>query len=263
MPAILPKAQLGPGASPASPSRLTNGDRMKRPEFHRRYLAMPEIKKAELIEGIVYMPSPVRLKVHSRPHFMIVGWLAAYAAATPGAEGGDNGSVFLDLDNEPQPDAYLRIVEAAGGSSRATEDDYLEGPPEFIFEVSGSSVNYDLHQKKEAYRRNGVREYAVWRTEENAVDWWELVEGEYLPRPADDAGRIESAVFPGLLLDVPPLLESRMADVLAALQQGIDSAAHAAFVEQLKVRMTSEIGSRKSRYPTADRSPPSSAAPSS
>ena len=29
-------------------------------EFERRYEAMPEVKKAELIEGEVYMPSPVR-----------------------------------------------------------------------------------------------------------------------------------------------------------------------------------------------------------
>ena len=39
---------------------LENGDRLTRAEFERRYAAMPRLKKAELIEGIVYVPSPVR-----------------------------------------------------------------------------------------------------------------------------------------------------------------------------------------------------------
>lgn len=203
----------GPGQLP----RLENGDRLKRPEFHRRYQAMPEVKKAELIEGTVYMPSPVRVKAHSRPHQMINTWLGTYWARTPGTDCGDNASIFLDLDNEPQPDAYLRLTEAAGGKSRETRSDYLEGPPELIVEIAGSSASYDLHPKKAVYARSGVQEYVVWRTEEGALDWWELVEGEYTPLPKDAVGRIQSRVFPGLILDVPALLAGDLRKVLAAL----------------------------------------------
>ena len=76
------------------------------------------------------MPSPVHFEAHSQPHSAIVGWLFAYAAATPGVEVADNATVRLDLDNEPQPDALLRIDADRGGQSRISEDDYIEGPPE-------------------------------------------------------------------------------------------------------------------------------------
>lgn len=198
---------------------------------------MPGVTRAELIEGIVYMPSPVRLRAHSRPHQIINTWLGNYWVATPGTESGDNGTVFLDLDNEAQPDAYLRIVEAAGGASRANAADYLEGPPELIFEIAGSSANYDLHQKKEAYRRNGVQEYAVWRTEDGAIDWWQLVDGDYSALPADAAGIVSSRVFPGLLLDIQALLQDRIADVMATLQRGLASSGHSAWAESLKARV--------------------------
>ena len=57
---------------------LENGDRLSRLEFERRYQAMPELKKAELIEGRVYMASPVRI-IHGQPtsriHHDLVGSL--------------------------------------------------------------------------------------------------------------------------------------------------------------------------------------------
>src|SRR5215813_5463025 len=80
---------------------LENGDRLTRVEFERRYDAMPEVKKAELIEGVVYMGSPVGILRHSGPHFDTIGWLAQYRASTPGTLGGDNGSIRLDMENMP------------------------------------------------------------------------------------------------------------------------------------------------------------------
>ena len=179
-----------PSSAPPVPA-LQNGDRLSRREFERRYKAMPHVKKAELIEGTVYMPSPVHFGSHSEPHSAIIGWLVAYAAATPHVSVGDNATVRLDLDNEPQPDALLRIDEDSGGQSHISEDDYVEGPPELIVEVAHSSVAYDLHDKKRAYRRNGVREYLVWQIEENRVDWFVLEGGEYcrLPRTRRDSYR--------------------------------------------------------------------------
>src|SRR5436309_8264079 len=151
-----------PPGGPASPP-LENGDRLTRAEFERRYDAMPELKKAELIEGVVYMGSPVSHGGHRNPHFRHIGWLDRYATATPGVDGGDNSSLRLDLDNMPQPDAFLYILPERGGQARIADDGYLAGAPELIAEVASSSVSYDLHQKLHAYRRNGVREYLVWR----------------------------------------------------------------------------------------------------
>ncbi|NOZ72489.1 MAG: Uma2 family endonuclease, partial [Chloroflexi bacterium] len=119
---------------------LSPGDQLTRAEFERRYRAHPEIKKAELIEGVVYMPSPIRFFSHSQPHGHMMGWLTLYCAHTPGVMVGDNASVRLDYENEVQPDALLRLDEALGGKSRVTEDDYLAGPPELVMEIAASSA---------------------------------------------------------------------------------------------------------------------------
>ena len=106
---------------------LENGDRLTREEFEKRYAAMPEVKKAELIDGVVHMGSPVRFGKHSEPHAALLTWLGTYAAFTQGVRLGDNATVRLDSDTEPQPDALLRIEPEVGGSSRISEDDYIEG----------------------------------------------------------------------------------------------------------------------------------------
>ena len=147
--------------SRASVPTLENGDRLTRAEFERRYAALPHLKKVELIEGIVHMPSPVHFSKHARPHAQLIGWLHHYEATTPAVEIADNATVHLDLDNEPQPDALLRILPKAGGQTRDSADDYVEGAPELVAEIASSSASYDLHEKKRAYRRNCVREYLV------------------------------------------------------------------------------------------------------
>jgi Uma2 family endonuclease len=194
---------------------------------------MPEHVRAELIEGIVYMASPLRNTAHGQPHGMIMTWLGTYFAQTPGTSFGDNCTVLLDADNEVQPDALLRIEEQAGGRCKITPDDFLSGPPEFIFEIAASSASYDLHEKREAYRRNGVQEYAVWRTEDNAIDWWQLIEGDYHPIPADATHCVHSQVFPGLVLNTAALLEGRLADVLGSLTTNLRSPEHQAFKASL------------------------------
>ncbi|SRR5713226_1264984 len=212
---------------------LENGDRLTRLEFERRYAAMPRGTAAELIEGVVFMPSPVRVKSHGAPHSHIVGWLFNYCAATPGAQVADNVTLRLDLDNEPQPDAVLWLPETAGGRARIGEDDYLEGAPELIVEVASSSAAYDLHEKLNAYRRNGVTEYVVWRIYDRQVDFFAL-EAERYTRIAPDAeGMLGSRTFPGLRLCVPALLGGDLARVLAELQIGLASEEHAAFVRRL------------------------------
>jgi Uma2 family endonuclease len=212
---------------------LENGDRLTRAEFERRYAAMPQLKKAELIEGVVYVPSPVRYRHHGVPHALLIGWLIQYAAGTPGVEVSDNSTVRLDLDNEPQPDALLLIDPACGGQTRFSADDYIEGSPELVAEVASSSVSYDLHTKLHVYRRNGVREYLVWRVLEQAIDWFVLRAGQYEQVPVDAHGLLRSEVFPGLWLDPGAMIRGDMAAVLALVQRGLGSPAHATFVARL------------------------------
>ena len=222
-------------SSPPVPA-LVNGDRLTRREFERRYAAMPDVKKAELIEGTVYMPSPVHFEAHSHPHSAIVGWLVTYAAATPHVSVGDNATVRLDLDNEPQPDALLRIEADCGGQSDISDDDYIEGAPELIVEVAHSSAAYDLHDKKQAYRRNQVQEYVVWQIEDDRVDWFVLEDGTYLTLSPDAEGLLTSRVFPGLVLDVDALLADEIDAVLARLQDAVGHDEHQAFVDRLQRR---------------------------
>lgn len=212
---------------------LESGDRLTRGEFERRYTAMPHLKKAELIEGVVYVSSPLRFKSHGQPHGDLIIWLGTYKVSTPGVELGDNATVRLDLDNEPQPDVLLLIDEKLGGQAKISEDDYIEGAPELVAEVAASSASNDLYDKKRAYRRNQVQEYIVWQILENKVDWFSLQNDEYLTLEADANGMIKSRIFPGLWLDMTALLTREMTKVLAVLQEGLNSTEHQAFVERL------------------------------
>ncbi len=193
---------------------------------------MPGVKKAELIEGMVYMPSPVSNESHGAPHAKLIGWLITYESHTPGVEVSDNATVRLDWDNEPQPDALLRIVPKRGGQSH-DEAGYIANGPEWIGEVAASSVSYDLHDKKEVYRRNGVREYLVWRVEDGAIDWFILRGGSYERLQPGDDGIFRSEIFPGLWLDANALLAGDTRQVLEILNNGIQSAEHEAFVGRL------------------------------
>ena len=212
---------------------LDSGDRLNRYEFERRYSTMPSLKKAELIEGVVYAAAALRFRSHAEPHGNLMGWQWTYKIFTPGVELGDNPTVRLDLDNEPQPDAVLLINEKCGGQARLSEDDYAEGAPELVAEIAASSVAIDLHDKKRAYRRNGVQEYIVWQVCEQKLDWFYLQQGEYVSLPVDENNVIRSRVFPGLWLAAGDLLAGNMARVLSVLQEGFASREHARFVEQL------------------------------
>lgn len=218
---------------PLSIPPLENGDRLNRYEFERRYNAMPHLQKAELIEGIVYMPAALRFKSHGQPHAWIMGWLVAYQAATPGIALGVEPTVRLDNDNEPQPDAVLLINPEAGGQARLSEDDYIKGAPELIVEIAASSAAIDLHAKKQAYRRNGVCEYVVWQVLEQKLNWFRLEAGEYRDLTVDADGIFRSRVFPGLWLAVEDLLAGNMQRVLAVVQTGLKSPEHTAFVQRI------------------------------
>jgi Uma2 family endonuclease len=225
---------IAPSAQPPV-QPLESGDNLGALEFLRRYEAMPDVKKAELIEGTVYMPSPVRL-AHAAPDTLIQTWLGSYAARTPGTQAAGNVTVRLDSENVPQPDALLRILPECGGQTRLDVAGYLFGPPELIVEVAASGVAIDLHDKLRAYRRAAVREYLVWRTLDRQFDWFVLDQDEYRSNAPDNQGVLRSPHFPGLALALEALLDHDSAKVLDVLQTSLQDPTHADFVSQLAVK---------------------------
>ena len=215
---------------------LENGDHLVREEFHERYLRMPEVKKAELIEGIVYMPGRVSSVYHAQPHATLGGWLGTYSSRSRSLMGGIQGSIFLDGYNEFQPDVLLRIETKAGGQSHLDEEGFVVGTPEFIIEVATSSASIELHTKKRVYQRSGVKEYLVWRVREKEVDWFHARKGRFTLLPVDEKHILRSELFPGLWLNVSALLEDDSRSVLETLQEGLQTKEHAEFIQQLEAR---------------------------
>jgi len=204
-----------------------------RAEFERRYLNHPEIKKAELLEGVVYMSSPVRIQEHSEPHFDLIVWLGAYKAATKGLRSGDNGTVKLDNKNEVQPDIFMYLPKAAGGQAEVGEDGYLQGAPEFIVEIAASSASYDMHVKKRVYARHRVREYLVVQMYEQKLDWFVWREGKYERLLSGEDGIWRSELFPGLWLNAAAFWNNDLATMLQTLQQGLTTPEHTTFASHL------------------------------
>ena len=209
---------------------LVEGDRLTRDEFLRRWEAMPELKFAELIGGVVYMPSPLSWD-HAVADSRVDVWLGYYAAFTPGCEVGGNAT-WLMLEDSPQPDVSLRILSERGGQSHRAGR-YIQGAPELATEVCVSTRDYDLHVKFDLYQAAGVREYLVVLVREGEVRWHRLVAGVFQVVAADADGVLRSAVFPGLWLDPVALLAGDMARVLTVLTQGLNTPEHADFVARL------------------------------
>lgn len=209
---------------------LESGDRLSLDEFLQRWEALPNLKNAELIEGRVYVGSPISIE-HDSHQVLIVTWLGTYAMHTPGVAAGSSPTTIM-LGSSPQPDGLLRIKQEHGGQARV-KDGYLHGAPELVAEISLSSAAYDLFEKKDLYARAGVREYVVLVLREREVRWFTSREGALEAAPLPEDGIYLSAVFPGLWLDARAAIEGDAARVMDVLQQGLKSDAHAQFVNDL------------------------------
>jgi Uma2 family endonuclease len=212
---------------------LESGDHLTAEEFERRYDAMPDLKKAELIQGVVFVPSPVSTDRHGEPHVDLITWLGFFKAHTPGLRGGADSTIRFDKRNEPQPDGLLLIDPKRGGRARIDEDGYVRGGPELLAEVSATTVSIDTHWKKEIYQKFGVQEYVIWRVLDSELDWYRLVSRRFKRLTPGRDGIFRSHVLPGLWLDAAALIAGDMVRVLDVLQQGLASPAHVAFVERL------------------------------
>lgn len=189
----------------ARPS-LESGDRMDRAEFHRRYSCRPDLKKAELVDGVVYVASPVRSPQHGLPHSLLQMMLGPYVLSRRDVVMNDNTSWLVDETNEVQPDVMLFRRRSAGGTAYVGADDFLHGVPELVAEIAGSSYAIDLGRKRDMYRRAGVREYVVWETESEVIHWWRLEAGEWVAIEPGADGLLHSTVFEGLSLDPAELI---------------------------------------------------------
>jgi hypothetical protein len=214
-----------------TPAILQPGDRLRAAEFRSRYETMPDLRKAELIEGIVYVPSPVRVSNHAEPHANLITWLGSYRAQTPICAVADNATVRLDLDNEPQPDVTLFIRPEFGGQAKISADDYLVGGPEFVAEISSSTLAVDRGPKLRTFLRHMVREYLIWRVEDDLFEWYVLRGSDYALLTCGDDEILRSEVFPGLWLDTKAMLAGDLAAVLDVVREGTKSPEHERFCQ--------------------------------
>jgi Uma2 family endonuclease len=220
---LIPRASVGE-------FELHSGDQMSREEFHRIYEKMPDHVKAELVGGVVYVASPLRVR-HGTSQPALTTALFLYEVNTLGVEVGDNTTVLLGVDGELQPDLYMRILPQFGGQSKTSPQDYVVGAPELVIEISHSTRSLDMNSKKHEYARNGVREYIVWTLSDNALHWFDLAAGDGLSPGPDGVMRVRT--FPGLWIDTAALLAKDYKRFVATLQQGLTTPEHSAFVEHL------------------------------
>jgi hypothetical protein len=231
--ATMPPTQTPPRRKPLPP--LENGDRLDQKTFHARYEAMSEDTRAQLIGGIVYMPSPQK-NPHGRSQKLVVRWLDEYEEATPGTEGLSNSTNKLGPKSEPEPDGCLLILPEYGGQAWEDADLYLNGAPELVAEISWATESIDLHAKKDDYEKAGVREYIVVALRLQHVFWFVRRRGKFKELAPGDDGLFRSEVFPGLWLDPAALLRRDRKRLLVVLRQGLASPEHAAFVARLAKR---------------------------
>ena len=211
---------------------LQSGMKLDQEEFLRRWYAMPKIKNAELINGVVYMPSPLS-RDHGVPDNTVSGWVAVYSWNTLETEAGTNLTYLFSSKNVPQPDQSLRILPAHGGRTK-DEGNLNAGPPELAIEVSVSSLSFDLGDKLTMYELEKVQEYLIVDVKNQQIHWHQLVDNKYQRLESDDTGVLKSIVFPGLWLHGQALFDRDAVLLQNVLQQGLQSPEHADFVEQLE-----------------------------
>jgi len=211
---------------------LEAGQHLDQPTFHERYEAMPPDTRAELVGGVVYMPSPMRGD-HGKSSRFVAGWLFHYECQTPGIEGSDGSTVKLYRKGEPQPDHLLLIPADLGGRSSVDDENYLTGAPELIVEVARSSRAYDLNEKKADYERAGVLEYLVVALGPDCIHWFVHRGDRFEDLSPGPDGIYRSEAFPGLWLDADALFAQDRQKLIRVLKRGLATPEHAAFVAKL------------------------------
>lgn len=214
-----------------TPLLFEPGDRLSREEFLALWEQMPNLKSAELIDGVVYMPSPVSYG-HSKHHGDMQMLLSIYAARTRVCRASTEAT-WLMLNSAPQPDVAMRLFPEFGGRTD-TSGELASGAPELIAEICKSSRSYDLGPKLALYQQAGVCEYITVLMKERRIEWRRLEEGSYRLLSRDTSGVFRSVEFPGLWIDEGAFWAEASDRLLAVLDAGLASAECAAFLDRLR-----------------------------
>ncbi len=168
----------------------------------RRYERLPEVKRAELLEGTVCVHPPLIYSLSHR-RTLLTYLLVRYQMLHPETETVGNTTWLIDGENVAQPDSSYRVKR--GGSSWLDQEGFLRGVPEMVFEVTS-----DIHSRKDLYQRVRAQEFVHWRVEFEAIDFYRLDSGSgvFLKEQPDADGVWRSWVFPGLALDVDALFRN-------------------------------------------------------
>jgi Uma2 family endonuclease len=191
---------------------------MDRDEFLSRWERMPDVKFAELIDGVVYMPSPVGFEHMDHDGDMHV-LLAHYVGHVRTCKLYPNGT-WLMLESAPQPDVALALMPEHGGRMKVV-DGFATGTPELAVEITRSSRSYDLGPKLALYQRAGVPEYLAVLLEERRIEWRVLNQDGRYEFIEPVAGAYRSRVFPGLWLNEPAFWRGDTGEMLATLKAGL------------------------------------------
>lgn len=197
---------------------------MKADEFLRRWEGMPNLKKVELINGVVHMP-PMLSEEHGDQDNLFGTWIGIYSLSTPGTRSSTNRSYQLNDDNAPQPDQSLRILPKLSENL---------GVPELVLETALSSLKFDLGDKLKLYEEAGVQEYIVADIARDKLHWFRLQEGKFQPLEPGEDGIYRSVVFPGLWLDAVAVFQYDRKRFQEVTHAGLASPEHATFIEKLQ-----------------------------
>jgi Uma2 family endonuclease len=192
---------------------------------------MPELKFAELIEGVVHLSSPVSL-AHGDWDSLFGGLCVQYCLHTPGVKASANATWLMGHSSAPQPDCSVRILPSFGGRS-GLRNNLATGAPELAAEVCHSSNSYDLGRKMALYQAAGVSEYVALLVEERRFEWRVLVDGSY-QLMKDEAGVYRSRALPGLWIDAAAIRSEDSVALLRAFELGLASPEHQEFLTRLR-----------------------------
>jgi Putative restriction endonuclease len=213
------------------PPRLVNGERLDQPTFHALYEATPPSTRAELINGVVFMPDPFGVE-HARAIMPVTVWLAYYAEQVPILDAMRNVTTILGWKCELQPDLALVIPDEFGGQTQS-DTDWLRGPPELVAEVADETRYVDLGPKLEDYEGAGVWEYVVRALKPDTVYWFVRRGGRFVELAPGPDGIYRSEIFPGLWLDAEALIRGDRRRLREVIDLGCATPEHAAFAARL------------------------------
>src|SRR5262245_61895258 len=211
---------------------LIAGQRLEQPTFHERYAAMPPETRAELVGGVVYMPSPLRYD-YGVNDINVSYWLGHYKRFTRELRSANNATVKLDKSGEAQPDSMMWIPTELGGHVTIDEGGYIKGAPELIVEIARSSRAFDMGAKKADYERAGVLEYLVVALGPDQIHWFIRRDDRFESLDPGPDGVYRSEVFPGLWLDPQALYAENLDRLIGVLDQGLATPEHLAFAGRL------------------------------